>query len=131
MSFERVGDRIRATREERDWTQEDLAREMNRPDAQTQITKWETGVSKPSAPNLAVLAEALGVSIDYLVTGRKDDATKSASLLLAARKRVAELAILLGVAPTGAEGVPVNLTDAAKAMRFGDREEDESPPGDG
>jgi len=62
-------DRLRALREEHGWSQRELARLCGF--GETQISKYEAGVVDPSASNLALLADVLGVSADYLL-GRAD-----------------------------------------------------------
>lgn len=62
--------RLRAAREKRDLSQEELA---NRTGLQASaISHFETGGRKPSFDNLRRLAEALNVSTDYLL-GRVTD----------------------------------------------------------
>lgn len=63
-------DRLRALREGRGWSQRELARQSGVGDAQ--ISRYESGLSDPTATSLKALAEALDVSIDYLV-GLTDD----------------------------------------------------------
>lgn len=43
----------------------------------THIGRYERGVSRPSADTLGRLADALGVSGDYLIDGATDDAARS------------------------------------------------------
>jgi len=70
-----IGARIRALREERCWSQSDLAEAMKQAGRQTNretITRWETGVVEPTASSLKVLAAVLDVRMDYL-TGAEGD----------------------------------------------------------
>lgn len=62
-----LGDRIRACRIKAGITQGRLG-EMVGVSAQA-VTQWESGENKPSRKNLERVANALGVSIDYLVNG--------------------------------------------------------------
>ena len=65
-----VGARTRSLRENRNWSQEDLAREsgLKRP----HISLIETGDRMPGAETLVKLADTFGVSIDYLL-GRSEN----------------------------------------------------------
>ncbi|MEW8508326.1 MAG: helix-turn-helix transcriptional regulator [Candidatus Thiodiazotropha sp.] len=62
--------RLQSTRKQRDLNQEELANKAGLPS--TAISHFESGSRKPSFDNLHKLAEALKVSIDYLM-GRTDD----------------------------------------------------------
>lgn len=67
------GERLKAVREHRGWTQAELAAKAKTPAAM--ISHFETGVrSSASADTLVKLANALQISIDYLL-GRTDDPT--------------------------------------------------------
>lgn len=60
------GQRLRAVREARGWTQDELAERANL--SSSVISHFETGVrGKPSADNLVKLANALSVSVDFLL----------------------------------------------------------------
>jgi transcriptional regulator with XRE-family HTH domain len=62
---ENFGDRLRATRELRGLSQTDLAKRTGlQPSA---VSHFETGNRAPSFDNLKRLADALSVSIDYLL----------------------------------------------------------------
>lgn len=73
--------------------------------ATTQVTKWERGTVTPDRQNLEALADALGVTMDYLVTGSGSRVEQDAALLSIAREKVRELAALLSLLPP--EGVAV------------------------
>lgn len=67
---EDFGGRLRAARERKGLSQSDLAsRSGLQPSA---VSHFETGRRSPSFENLRALADALGVSADYLV-GRQED----------------------------------------------------------
>ncbi len=69
---EKFEDRLRKTRQERGLSQTDLAKRAGfQPSA---ISHFETGTRSPSFENLRRLADALGVSIDYLL-GRQAEST--------------------------------------------------------
>lgn len=65
--MDRISDGIKRVRGIKGITQEELAdlAGINR----TTIAKYETGRTKPSAQNVARMAEALGVSVDAIVSG--------------------------------------------------------------
>lgn len=63
-------DRLRAARDFREWSQNDLAERAQLPPSS--IAHFESGSRKPSFDNLHRLANALEVSADYLL-GRVDD----------------------------------------------------------
>ena len=56
---------FRAARERAGYTQEDLAIEIAVPTRSVQ--RWEYGECQPSVTNLCRLADALGVTTDYLL----------------------------------------------------------------
>ena len=60
------GRRLKAVREARGWTQDELSGRASLPSSV--ISHFETGVrGKPSADNLVKLANALSVSVDFLL----------------------------------------------------------------
>ena len=60
-----IGEKVSGRRRKKNWTQEDLAREAGVP--QSVISRIERGERKnPSIDVVRRLAEALGVTIDYL-----------------------------------------------------------------
>ena len=60
--------RLRDLREDRDMSQEDVAKLLNT--TQQQYSKYETGIQEIPVHHLITLADVYRVSIDYLV-GRK------------------------------------------------------------
>lgn len=65
---------LKRLRKNKDWSQGQLAQKAGI-DLQ-KISKYERGVSSPPMPTLVKIAEALDVSLDYLVTGRNIGAEK-------------------------------------------------------
>lgn len=68
----RMGERIRALREQRGWTQTELGQRVGetghtRPVGQGHIANLEKGGASPSVELLAGLATALGTTADYLL----------------------------------------------------------------
>lgn len=68
MELENIGKKIREYRNEKGWSQEELARRAEIPF--TTLNKIESGVIKnPSIEKVAKIARALGVQIEKLLTG--------------------------------------------------------------
>lgn len=67
-SAESLGDRIARLRRAQGWNQKELAEGVGTKPAQ--ISKYERGICLPRPDLLPRLGEALGVSLDYLMTGR-------------------------------------------------------------
>jgi len=65
---------LRQLRKKKDWSQGQLAQKAGI-DLQ-KVSKYERGVSSPPIATLIDIAKALGVSLDYLVTGRNTSAEK-------------------------------------------------------
>lgn len=64
-----INKRIRQLREEKRWTQTDLARMMHVTPAT--VCRWESGQKFPEAKKIARLGDLFGVSMDFLY-GRTD-----------------------------------------------------------
>jgi transcriptional regulator with XRE-family HTH domain/ankyrin repeat protein len=62
---ERIGNRIKALREKKCLSQEDLAKDMNM--TRPGISNWENGKSEPSSSQLVALAKVFKVPLDVLV----------------------------------------------------------------
>lgn len=64
-----IGDRIRAARVAKGWTQTQLASHMGLSDAygRIQVGHWEAGRANLSPGRLERAASELGVSVDYLL----------------------------------------------------------------
>lgn len=58
-------DRMREMRERLGWSQRELSRRCGL--NETLINRYESGMSDPSATNVKLIAEALGISADYLL----------------------------------------------------------------
>jgi transcriptional regulator with XRE-family HTH domain len=61
------GERIRAARVERGWTQEDLAAAVGV--SRSAVAQWETDRAGQLRANLTRIAEALGISVEHLLYG--------------------------------------------------------------
>jgi len=62
-----IGERIRATRQERRITQEELATAVGV--SRSAVAQWETGRSGQITGNLARIAQVLGVGVEFLMQG--------------------------------------------------------------
>lgn len=105
---ETVGQRLRRLRIERGLSQRALS---SRGVSYAYISRIEAGARTPSVKALRLLAQRLGVSVDYLETGRDLGAAEDREL----RLRDAELQLRLSEDPTAAEGLLVGLADEAVA----------------
>jgi len=66
-----MGERIKQKRKYLNLTQEELADKMNV--SYQAVSKWENDASMPDTAILPALANVLGVSLDYLFTGKGED----------------------------------------------------------
>ena len=66
-----IGKTIAELRKEKGWTQVELAEKLQVSDKA--VSKWEKDDSFPSIEFFPILAQLFGVSIDYLMTGKKDE----------------------------------------------------------
>ena len=64
FDLEHIPDRLRELREEREWTQTELARRCEIP--QPMVAYWETGTRQMTLKNAALVCTALGVGLDEL-----------------------------------------------------------------
>jgi transcriptional regulator with XRE-family HTH domain len=62
-----IGARIRAAREEQDWTQDQLADAVGV--SRSAVAQWETGRAGQVTANLTRVATALGVGVEHLMYG--------------------------------------------------------------
>jgi transcriptional regulator with XRE-family HTH domain len=62
-----LGARLRELREERGWSQRELGSKLGI--LQSKLSKYESGTHQPSLRNLVRLANLVGVTTDYLLTG--------------------------------------------------------------
>jgi len=73
-----LGDRIKRLRQERNWSQAQLAQRLNL--HQKQVSGYERNVHVPSVDVLIRLAELLNVSLDYLAFENRDDARSATQI---------------------------------------------------
>lgn len=75
MAKHSIGKMIAALRKEQGWTQVDLAEKLNISDKT--ISKWESEAGYPEFTMLPQLANMFDVSLDYLMTGKKQNLRSS------------------------------------------------------
>jgi transcriptional regulator with XRE-family HTH domain len=75
-----IGARIRDVRREHGWTQQDLAESVGV--SRSAVAQWETDRAGQVRDNLSRIAEALGVSPEFLLIGREPQANTSDELAL-------------------------------------------------
>jgi transcriptional regulator with XRE-family HTH domain len=69
LPADRLGDRIASLRKRKGWSQAELAERIGV--RANQISKYEQGAYQPKPAVLGPLAEALGTTVDFLLTGRE------------------------------------------------------------
>lgn len=79
MDFEQIGKFIKQLREEKCWSQEELASKIY-VDRST-IAKWERNVHEPSIQMLIALSEVFEVSLNEMLTGKKEEAEKEKGII--------------------------------------------------
>lgn len=77
---ETVGSRIRDARIKLDWTQQDLADGVGV--SRSAVAQWETDRAGQVRDNLSRIADALGVSPEYLLMGREPQTGNAEELAL-------------------------------------------------
>lgn len=65
MDYEQIASNIKFFREQKKWTQKELAEGMNI--SRSVIAKWESGISTPDIKSLVVLSKTFGISIDQII----------------------------------------------------------------
>jgi transcriptional regulator with XRE-family HTH domain len=82
------GARLKTLRKQKNWAQKELAAQV---DVRfQQLNKYESGLNIPPAEMLVKLADALGVSVDFLLTGNLVEDSPLASSRLFRRFQVLE-----------------------------------------
>ena len=113
MDAKNTGELIAARRRELGWSQEELAARLHVTDKA--VSKWETGRGMPGIESLEPLAEALGLSVSEIFSGRRlteEELPKAAEQQVMESmererrtrrmgNRLAVLAALLGIAAIG------------------------------
>ena len=106
--METLGRRIARLRRERELKQEELASKL---DVSGQaVSKWENDQTCPDITALPKLSEILGVTVDELLTGKKEEALPVVRLLPPAeRKNINDMILRIMIDSCGGDKVRVNL----------------------
>lgn len=83
------GARLKNLRKQKNWPQKELAAKVGL--RFQQLNKYESGLNIPPAEMLVKLADALGVSVDFLLTGNPVEDLPLASARLFRRFKVLEV----------------------------------------
>ncbi len=86
MNSNEMGKFIKKLREEKQWTQEQLAEKI--PVSRESVSKWERGVNTPDISCLNVLAKTLNVTTDELLSGEKNTKKNVALELYKERNKI-------------------------------------------
>lgn len=101
-----LGKKIQRLRREKGWTQEELASQLG-VSAQA-VSKWETDVSSPDISLLRSLAEALGTSVDQLLS--PEDAAPVVQMARPEqKKKMEEMVFHIRVSEVNGDKVNLNL----------------------
>ena len=106
--METLGRRIAALRRERGLKQDELAAML---DISAQaVSKWENDQTCPDISALPKLAEILGVTVDELLSGRKEETQPAVQILPPAqRKDIKDMILRITVDSSEGDKVRVNL----------------------
>lgn len=106
--METLGRRIAALRRERGLKQDELAAML---DISAQaVSKWENDQTCPDISALPKLAEILGVTVDELLSGRKEETQPAVQILPPAqRKNIKDMILRITVDSSEGDKVRVNL----------------------
>ncbi len=91
-----IGKRISELRKARSYSQEYIAEKLGV--SRQAVSKWEQDLTAPDTYNLIALAELLGVTVEYIATGKKEEEPKAAQPAPSAKSptRLIAGSILLG-----------------------------------
>ena len=102
-----LGKRIADLRHEKGWKQDELAEKLGvSPQA---VSKWENDQTCPDISLLPSLANLLGVSVDELLSGKKDDEPEVKILPESERKEIKNMILRIVVTDNDGDVVRVNL----------------------
>ena len=102
-----LGTRIAALRREKEWKQDELAEKLGvSPQA---VSKWENDQTCPDISLLPLLAKILGVSVDELLTGKKEEAPAVRMLPENERKDIGDMMFRIVATSANGDVARVNL----------------------
>ena len=102
-----LGTRIAALRREKEWKQDELAEKLGvSPQA---VSKWENDQTCPDISLLPLLAKILGVSVDELLTGKKEEAPAVRMLPENERREVGDMMLRFVATSANGDVARVNL----------------------
>ena len=106
--METLGRRIAALRREHELKQDELAAMLDiSPQA---VSKWENDQTCPDITALPKLAEILGVTVDELLSGKKEEAQPAVQILPPAeRKDIKDMILRIIIDSSGGDKVRINL----------------------
>lgn len=102
-----LGKRIAYFRKEKALTQEGLAQKMN-VSAQA-VSKWENDQTCPDVQSLPMLSQILGVTVDELLSGKKENVPAVVLVPEEKRKDISEMMLRIAVDSHDGDKVRVNL----------------------
>ena len=102
-----LGKRIAALRHEKKMKQDELAEKLGvSPQA---VSKWENDQTCPDISVLPLLAETLGITVDELLTGKKEDTPEARVLPESERREIKDMMLRIVVMSSDGNSVLVNL----------------------
>lgn len=84
-----LGKRIQSGRKKIGLTQEQLAEKLNV--SGQAVSKWESDISCPDITTLPLLADIIGVSVDELLRGRKEETPEAIELVDTTEKNIDQM----------------------------------------
>jgi transcriptional regulator with XRE-family HTH domain len=70
IQYQTISDRIKTARENLNLSKSGVSKKMNL--SRGMCAQWESGISNPSTAHLIKLADVLGVSFEWLATGKEN-----------------------------------------------------------
>ena len=102
-----LGTRIAALRREKEWKQDELAEKLGvSPQA---VSKWENDQTCPDISILPLLAQILGVSVDELLSGKKEETPTVRILPENERKDIKDMMLRIVAKSADGDVARVNL----------------------
>lgn len=102
-----LGKKIQKLRKEKNWTQEELAERLGV--SSQAVSKWETDISSPDILLLKPLAEAMGISVDYLLDSNEEAQAQVWLAQESTKKKLEDMILHLSVISADKDVVKINL----------------------